>query len=174
MSRGDRHRMARAARLAVERGRAAQARRVVEEVAEAQAAMRSALVEVQLSIYGLRDGDRSDQAVHLLSHLAWLIGLGAELAHALQPAGPEARRLHGALRQVVDLCVMGRGYTWRTEHAPALERAAVDSHSLLLTHPEAAVQLMPGANYLSGRVRSRTLVAGDVAGAELYREGAAA
>lgn len=174
MSRGNRHQMARAARDAVARGRRLQAERkaALQAAAEKHAheELRSALIEVQLHLYGLPDGDRSPQALHLLSHLAWLIGMGAELAHALNPGGPEARRLHGALRQVLDLCLMGRGYTWRSEFAPVLERAAMDSHALLLARPELAVQMIPGANYLSNRVRSRSLTADDVAGAEIYRE----
>lgn len=169
MSRGTRHTQGRALRLAVDRARRrAQAQRE-RELHEAMADMRSALVEVQLTMFGLPDGDRTDRAVHLLSHPAWLIGMGAELAHAMAPAGSDARRLHGALRQVVDLCL--RGYAWRTEYAPALERAAADSHALLLAQPEQAIALMPGAQYLSDRVRSRTVTRADVAGAELYAAG---
>lgn len=173
MSRGTRHLQGRVYRQGVARARAQAAAAAERAKGQAINDMRSALTEVQLSMYGLPDGDCTDKAVHLLSHLAWLIGMGAELAFRLQPAGPEARRLHGALRQVVDLCLQGRGYTWRTEHATPLERAAADSHALLLAHAEIAMQMLPGANYLSDRVRSRTLRREDVAGAEIYRTPAA-
>jgi hypothetical protein len=172
MSRGTRHLQGRIYRQGVARAKAQAAATAERAKGQYINDMRAALTEVRISMYGLPDGDRSDKAVHLLSHLAWLIGMGAELGFRLQPAGPEARRLHGALRQVVDLCLQGRGYTWRTEHAVPLERAAADSHELLLAHAEIALQMLPGADYLSNRVRSRTLIREDVAGAEIYRAAA--
>ena len=170
MSRSTRHQQSRALREGVQQAKAAAAARAEQAKGQALNDMRTALTEVQLHIYGLPDGDRTDKALHLLSHIAWLIGMGAELSHHRAPGSPEARRLHGALRQVVDLCLRPPGYTWRNQHATALELAAIDSHAMLLALPEISLQLLPGAEYLSNRIRSRTLIAADVAGAEIYAQ----
>jgi hypothetical protein len=167
MSRGNRHKAAAAARALVERAREQSAARRQANEIEAIAEARSALTELRCAIFGMPEASRNDKALHLLASLGWMIGLGASVAHSVDPGSILARRLHGALRTVQGMCLAG--YTWRSSNAPALELAAVDSHELLLAHAEIALAARPEANYLRDRICSRTVSAADVAGAELYQ-----
>lgn len=119
---------------------------------------------VQIAIYTLVDGE---PARKVLAHLAWLIGIGSEVAANLTPGTPEAKRLHGALRTVVQMSTQGGA--WQASQAPALDQAVAASHALLLAHPEAVVQIAPGADYLCTLVENGTATLANVAGAELYQ-----
>lgn len=129
----------------------------------AKFALTSHFRRVRTRIYALADG-QSDLA--FLADLGFVVGLGAELATHTAPGEPEARRLHGALRQIVQLAATGG--RWQSALANPLYDAAKASQALVMAHPGIAQQLTPGANHLAGRIQSGTAQLDDVAGAELY------
>lgn len=119
---------------------------------------------IRTRIYALQDGDN---AVSLLTELAWLVGVGSEIAHALAPGSPQARRLHGALRQIVQMSAAGGA--WQAAMAAPMYDAAMDSQDLLFKHPAIAMAMAPGASGLSTLIEHRRASLDDIAGAELYQ-----
>lgn len=141
-------------------------------VAKALAAtqLRQHLKTVQIAAYQHSTGE---DATDYLAHLAWIIGLGCETAanvHGLHH--PAMRRLHGALRTVQQLCL--RGYRWDEALAPALDAALAEANELIIQHAEVAAPCMPGAEWLASRIRAHQVTTADVAGAELFAQGATA
>lgn len=186
MSRGNRHRQSRVLRdgpaLAKRQAQEAAAQAAADEAARAQAAATAAAAEAannhaqladtlnQVSIwaYGLPDGDSSEKALELLANLGWCIGLGATIAVRLDPASPQARRLHGALRTVHAMCLAG--YRWRSEMAAPMDAAAREANALTMANGDLARQWKDEAYWLTERIKTRSVQAADVAGAEVYRE----
>jgi hypothetical protein len=125
----------------------------------------SLLKELQIELYLQEDG--SDGSV-LLGNASWVIACGAELA--LRSGDNRLRRLHGALRTIMQLCL--DGYVWRTSFVPMIDQAVTDSHDLIVRNERLLIDAMPGANYVAARVRSRSVDGTEVAGAEIYREAA--
>ena len=119
------------------------------------------LRDIQTLAYMLADGEESAK---VLAHMAWIIGLGAEVAFATQH--PRARVLHGALRTVHSMALSG--YRWRHDHAPAVDQALDDSSKLITTHADIAWTMLAGAEWIAHRISTRTTTAADIAGAELY------
>lgn len=119
---------------------------------------------IRTRIYALQDGD---DAVSLLTELAWLVGVGAEIAHATEPASPLTRRLHGALRQIVQMSAAGG--LWQTAVAAPMYDAAMDAQALLFKHPCIGLDMAPGATRLSTLIEHRRASLADIAGAELYQ-----
>jgi len=119
------------------------------------------LRNIQTLAYVLDDGeDAPDQ----LGHMAWIIGLGAEVAFAVQ--SPHARRLHGALRTVHAMAL--GGYRWQAQQAPVVDAALGESAALITGHADIAWTMLAGAEWIAHRISTRTTRADDVAGAELY------
>lgn len=166
MSRNPRHQLTQR----LKHQRVARAAKVHQPTARkvALAEMKDALIESQITLFGMADGDDSDKAVKLLSHLAWLLAIGVQLAQRKDLCSVESRRLHGALRQVVDLCL--QGYRWRTQFAPMFETAAADCHRLMLEDEALALRFQPDADYICARIKMRAVAATDVAGAEIYAQ----
>lgn len=140
--------------------------------AVAAAAMRRHLVDFSIHIYLHDDGASGDDTRKLLAHLAWMIGIAAEVAAQRHPGSPQARRLHGAIRTVVQMSVDGG--TWRAVHAPALQAAADEAQALMVTFSTLAMRLIPDGDYIAERVRTGAAVMADVAGAGIYNEPAGA
>lgn len=130
--------------------------------------LRSVMTTYALRIQGMADGSETEAAHDLLVNLAWQIGLGAEIAAAIEPGSVRAKRLHGALRTVVDLCLAG--YVWRAAFADALDQAATESAQLTADHPRIWPQRRAGPDLLAAAVQQRRVTADMVAGAELYRD----
>lgn len=120
--------------------------------------------EIRTRIYALQEGA---DARTLLTALGWLVSVGAEIAHATKPGSPTARRLHGALRQLVQMAAGGG--RWQTAMAAPFYDAAVDAQTLLLRHPDIGLVMAPGATHLSTLIETGKATLANVAGAELYQ-----
>ena len=118
---------------------------------------------VNVRIYLTADGERDTK---LLSHLALVLGVGAEVAMALMPRHPETKRLHAALRTVMQFSVDdGR---WQSSQAKILHEAAKLATEIFLERPILSTHVFPGAFELAEKVRNGTARMSDVAGAEIY------
>ncbi|RZI81278.1 MAG: hypothetical protein EOP38_19795 [Rubrivivax sp.] len=126
--------------------------------------MHQHMVRVRLQIF-TREHD--EPARELLAHLGWLLGIGAEVAANVAPGTHQAKRLHAALRMVVDMARSGA--RWQAHLAAHLDTEAQAAHQLMVAHPEVAQQLIAGADYLSSRISAGTVTLDDVAGADVYQ-----
>jgi hypothetical protein len=175
MSRGNRHLASRQARALVQRLRRRRAIEAEAATAEAIAEARGTLLEIRCAVFAMPEASRSDAVGHLLASPGWIIGLGATVAHEVDPGSILARRLHGALRTVQGMCLAA--YTWRSVNAPALELAAVDAHALLIEHADLALRAKPEgpgspceSTTCGQATRSATCYAGVVASREAARK----
>lgn len=121
------------------------------------------LRSVGVHVYMQQEGEES---ADLLADLAWVIGVGAETAHRTAPGQADSRRLHGALRSVVQMAATG--CRWQRLHAQPLYAAAQDAKALLVRHRAIAEQMTEGADYLAAQVRAGRATLDMVAGAEIY------
>jgi hypothetical protein len=119
---------------------------------------------IRTKVFALSKGD---DASDLLSALGWLVGVGSEISHATAPGSPTARRLHGAVRQIVQMSAAGG--RWQIAMAAPFYDAAVDSHELLLKHPSIACAMSPGAANLSALIAKGHATLDMVVGPELYQ-----
>lgn len=168
MSRGNRHLQSRLLRDGLARAQRRAQAAAAQQAAHGQAELADTLNQVSIWAYGLPDGDNSDKALELLANLGWCIGLGATIAVRLDPASPQARRLHGALRTVHAMCLAG--YRWRSEMAAPMDAAAREASALTIANGDLARQWKDEAYWLTERIKTRRVQATDVAGAEVYRE----
>lgn len=129
--------------------------------------MRNHMRTVGIEVFMTQDGD---EARGLLSHLAWVIGMGSEISAHLGPGSDQARRLHITLRNLVHLAC--HGCTWRADLAEPIWSAALESNDLLIKHPSIGLAVGPGADYLAERIKSGQVRMTDIAGAEIYKEAA--
>ncbi|MDH0866478.1 hypothetical protein [Mitsuaria sp. GD03876] len=132
--------------------------------AVARNTMRSHARSVGIVIFLTQDGDH---AKGLLSHLTWIIGMGAEIALQVVEGSVTARRQHTVLRNLVQLAIAD--CRWRADLAEPIWAAVEEARDLMMAHPNAAVVAVAGADFLSARVRSGTVRMDDVAGAEIYQ-----
>lgn len=102
----------------------------------------------------------------MLAHLAWVIGVGAEVAAAEEPGSVLARRLHGALRSIITMSV---NRAWDASQAAIMTEMAEESKRLLVTHPKRAASIAAGADHLAALILNRRATLRDVAGAEFYQ-----
>lgn len=130
--------------------------------AVAIARMRKHLTTVRIGIY-LADAGPVDR--DLLSSLGWVIGMGAEIAATVAPGEPAARRLHAALRTLVQMSVDD---DWNPGQAAVMEAAAQEAHELLIQHAAVGLPLVPSADWLGASIRDGTLRLSHIAGAEIY------
>lgn len=126
--------------------------------------MASQMRSLAIGIYLTPDGERDPE---LLARLAWLIGLGADVAANTTPRSADAKRLHAALRTVLHMAVHGDA-RWQAAQAGVVEQAAQLAHAIALKHSALALQLAPALNVLANRIRQGVATMDDVAGAELY------
>lgn len=130
--------------------------------AVAKAQMTSHMTTVSIAIYMATDGE---PARELLSHLGWVIGIGAEIAAAVAPGLAQAKRLHAALRTVIQLSVDN---AWQAAQAGVLSDAATEASELLIAHPHIGVEQIPSGDYIASRICDGVARLTDVAGAEIY------
>lgn len=126
--------------------------------------MRSHLRTVGIEVFMTNDGE---PAPGLLSHLCWIIGIGAEIAAHITPGSEPARRQHTVLRNLVHIAA--EGCTWRADLAEAIWEAALEANDLLIKHPSTGLAMVPGADHLAARVKAGQVRMSDIAGAEIYQ-----
>lgn len=130
--------------------------------------MASHMTTVSIAVYMTADGE---PARDLLSHLGWVIGIGAEIAAAVAPSLPQAKRLHAALRTVIQL---GIDNAWQAAQAGVLSNAANEASALLIAHPGIGVEQISSGDYIAARIRDGAARLTDVAGAEIYADASVA
>lgn len=130
--------------------------------AVAKQAMAEHMTTIGINIYLMVDGEPPRD---LLSHLGWIIGIGAEIAAIKTPGTAQAKRLHAALRTTI---AIGEANAWQCAQAPTLSNAADEAKSLLIGHADLALRLIPEADWIAARIRDGIVRLSDVAGAELY------
>ncbi len=133
-------------------------------IAMAAARMRSHLRTVGIELFMTGDGE---QATGLVSHLAWIIGMGAEIAANLMPGNDVAKRQHMVLRNLVQIAT--EGCTWRSSLAEPVWDAALEANRLLMAHPTIGLAVQAGADSLADSIKTGSVRMADVAGAEIYR-----
>lgn len=143
-------------------GRAVIAKEELDSVTELMTYMTS----VNTRIYFTQDGERDTK---LLANLALVLGVGAEVALAFALHHPESKRLHAALRTVVQFSVDGG--RWNSSQAKILHEAAQLATNVFLTQPAFGARAFSGAFDLAEKVRNGTARMSDVAGPEIYNTG---
>ena len=133
---------------------------------DGQTSYREEMTTLALRMQWMADRTDTADSLDLLANLGWQIGLAAEVAYQLDPQGAQVRRLHGALRAVHAMCM--QGYAWRAQYGATLDAASAEAGALIQAHHKLAMRLMPGAAELAERIRSRTVKANEIAGAEIY------
>lgn len=133
-------------------------------VAMAKHKMRSHLRTISIEIFLLQEGEF---AKGLIAHIAWVIGLGAEIAAQTNPGSAQAKRLHSMLRNVVQLAI--DGCTWRVELAEPIHQASQAAGDLLMKHADLAMACVPDADYIASRIDNAEIQMSDIAGAEVYQ-----
>jgi len=106
-------------------------------------------------------------ATPCLAHLGWLLGLAAEVEHAALGITQRLRVVHGALRQVHAMCLSG--YAWGLDTVSGMDHAITQAHEALMANPHYAAGFMPGVTDLAESIRSHTVRADQVMGAEIYQ-----
>ena len=140
-------------------GRAVIAKEEVDCVTE----LMTCMTNVSTRIYFTLDGERDTK---LLANLALVLGVGTEVALALVPHHPETKRLHAALRTVLQFSVDGG--RWQSSQAKVLHEAAQLATEVFLKRPVFGTRAFPGAFELAEKVRNGAARMSDVAGAEIY------
>ncbi|MEJ5128890.1 hypothetical protein WH367_22825 [Comamonas sp. MYb21] len=112
--------------------------------------------------------DHQTAQPELLARLAYLIGMGAEIARAIPVAGNNRPGLHQALATVVDMAV--DGYRWDSSWGAQLSHAVEISIDLFCSYRNLANQFEPGARLLSRDVMAGTVRADVIKPLELPAE----
>lgn len=121
------------------------------------------LTRIGIRAYMTQDGEHD---VDLLALLAVLIGIGAEIAHKVTGDSVPTRRMHAALRAIVQMSVDGGA--WVAAQTKVLHDAAQLASSSFDTHPDLGLTYFTGAQELGDKIRAGTARMSDVAGAEIY------
>lgn len=150
------------------RSRREQAHASPVALAIAREKMRRHMVTFGIEIFLTDDGA---PAAELLAHLGWVLAIGAEIAALVAPGTADAKRLHAALRTVIQLSTQGG--RWQAALAGVLQLAADQANGLMVAHPMQGVDLIDAADYIASRIRAGTATLADVAGHEIYAAAAA-
>jgi hypothetical protein len=142
---------------------------IAKEEIDSVTALMTYMTSVSVRIYLTADGERDTK---LLANLALVLGVGAEVALALVPHHPETKRLHAALRTVLQFSVDGG--RWQNSQAKVLHEAAQLATEVFLAQPVFGTRVFPGAFELAEKVRNGTARMSDVVGPEIYNTGAQA
>lgn len=118
----------------------------------------SEMLEIGLACLAVEHGSEQRK---LLSRLAFMLGIGAEVAAQRPVAGDNRAGLHQALAEVLRMAV--DGCIWDAAWAAQLQLALEVSAELMLEHSVLAQAVLPGAMALSediklGRVRADAIV----------------
>ena len=142
-------------------GRAVKAKDSMDSRAELAELMTSINVRVYLTPEGERDHK-------LLGCLALMLTLGTQIGIWTDRQSPETKKIHAALRAVIQLSADGG--QWKTAQAKALHEAAQLALALFLAHEPMGEQALEFGYWLASRVRCGTARLSDVAGAEIYNQ----
>lgn len=123
--------------------------------------MRNHLRTVGIELFMTGDGER---ATGLLSHLGWIVGLGAEIAAQTSPGSEIAERQLTVLRNLVQMAT--EGSSWRAALAEPIWAAALEANELLVKHPAKGLAIAPSADYLAERIKTGQARMSDIAGAD--------
>ena len=128
--------------------------------------MRKTLVDIAIKAHLTPDGgiDRI-----LIAEYAFVIGLGAEVAIAMQDE-QRARRLHSALRTLLGMSV--NGGRWQAAQSARMYELACEANKLAIDNVDLALPRYVGARNLSDAIAAGTARMDDVAGVEIYAEAA--
>jgi hypothetical protein len=126
--------------------------------------MRGQLTRIAVNVYLTEE---AELAPVLLCELAFLLGIGAEIGINRAPQAAETRRMHAALRTVLQMSVNGR--RWQASQAKVLHEASVLAVAAFEACPALGISMMPGACELAEDVRRGTARMDSVAGPEIYK-----
>lgn len=128
--------------------------------------MRKTLADIAIKAHLTRDGgiDRV-----LIAEFAFVIGLGAEVAIAMQDE-QRARRLHSALRTLLGMSV--NGGRWQAAQSARMYDLACEANKLAIDNVDLALPRYVGARNLSDAIAAGKARMEDVAGVEIYAEAA--
>ena len=136
-----------------------------QAMASALAEMHKHLTRISIKAYLTPDGE---PAPVLLGDLALMLGIGAEIGMHRVPNAPETRKMHAALRTVLQMGV--NGGRWMAAQAKVLHDAAALAMTAFEACPELGVTMFPGAAMLAHDIRMGTARMDAIAGAELYNK----
>ena len=128
--------------------------------------MRKTLADIAIKAHLTPDGgiDRV-----MIAEFAFVIGLGAEVAIAMQDE-QRARRLHSALRTLLGMSV--NGGRWQAAQSARMYELACEANKLAIDNVDLALPRYVGARNLSDAIAGGTARMEDVAGVEIYAEAA--
>ena len=128
--------------------------------------MRKTLADIAIKAHLTPDGEVDR---FLIAEFAFVIGLGAEVAIAMQDE-QRARRLHSALRTLLGMSV--NGGRWQAAQSARMYELACEANKLAIDNVDLALPRYVGALNLSDAIAAGTARMDDVAGVEIYAEAA--
>ena len=126
--------------------------------------MRKTLADIAIKAHLTPDGEVDR---FLIAEFAFVIGLGAEVAIAMQDE-QRARRLHSALRTLLGMSV--NGGRWQAAQSARMYELACEANKLAIDNVDLALPRYVGARNLSDAIAGGTARMEDVAGVEIYAE----
>ena len=126
--------------------------------------MRKTLVNIAIKAHLTPDGGIDPI---LIAEFAFVIGLGAEVAIAMQDE-QRARRLHSALRTLLGMSV--NGGRWQAAQSARMYELACEANKLAIDNVDLALPRYVGARNLSDAIAAGNARMEDVAGVEIYAE----
>ena len=128
--------------------------------------MRKTLADIAIKAHLTPDGEVDR---FLIAEFAFVIGLGAEVAIAMQDE-QRARRLHSALRTLLGMSV--NGGRWQAAQSARMYELACEANKLSIDNVDLALPRYVGARNLSDAIAAGNARMEDVAGVEIYAEAA--
>ena len=128
--------------------------------------MRKTLADIAIKAHLTPDGEVDR---FLIAEFAFVIGLGAEVAIAMQDE-QRARRLHSALRTLLGMSV--NGGRWQAAQSARMYELACEANKLAIDNVDLALPRYVGARNLSDAIAAGKARMEDVAGVEIYEEAA--
>ena len=126
--------------------------------------MRKTLADIAIKAHLTPDGEVDR---FLIAEFAFVIGLGAEVAIAMQDE-QRARRLHSALRTLLGMSV--NGGRWQAAQSARMYELACEANKLAIDNVDVALPRYVGARNLSDAIAAGNARMEDVAGVEIYAE----
>ena len=128
--------------------------------------MRKTLADIAIKAHLTPDGEVDR---FLIAEFAFVIGLGSEVAIAMQDE-QRARRLHSALRTLLGMSV--NGGRWQAAQSARMYELACEANKLAIDNVDLALPRYVGARNLSDAIAAGNARMEDVAGVEIYAEAA--
>ena len=124
--------------------------------------MRKTLADIAIKAHLTPDGGIDPV---LIAEFAFVIGLGAEVAIAMQDE-QRARRLHSALRTLLGMSV--NGGRWQAAQSARMYDLACEANKLAIDNVDLALPRYVGARNLSDAIAAGKARMDAVAGVEIY------